>query len=286
VKEVGYLHDIFFRSFVQADAIWFAKDFIRPKGLLLYANLLAGVVLVGSGIKVYLLASRKNPAFVTLLIAALLLLDGAVVVATLSRSAWIGLATAFFSVLFFARLGTGAKMAMLAAFLVVNMLALALGVGDLIEKRFVDKANSNEERMTNYRLIGEAVMKDPVHFMFGYGSQRDNWQIGIPVGSHSTPLGMMYKFGFIGVSFFTTAMLLTFIRLRKAIQMDRNHPFLGAVLLSSLVQIAVQALFIEIDVDVVYMMIWWILIGLGLSYTDLVLNRYRPQAIQQRRRFA
>jgi hypothetical protein len=270
VRSEGYLHDMFIRSFVQAEVGWFSEGFIRPKGLMLYANLLSGVILVGSAIKVYILLTRKSGLFVILALTSLLVIDGVVVLSTLSRSAWLGLAVGILSVLTFSRLGAWPKFILIIFCIVLSILALAWDADDLIIKRFVEKANSNEGRFLNYTMIFDALTKDVVHFFIGYGTQREVAQLDIPLGSHSTYLGLLYKYGALGFSLYIAGLIIMLTRLQKAIRLDQSDKFIGAVLLFSLVQIIVQSLFIEMDVDVVYSAVWWLLVGLALAYTDHV----------------
>lgn len=274
VGNYGYLSDMFYKSFVQSEALWFSEGFIRPKGFMLYSNLLCGVVLVGAAIKLYLfMGGFRLRWYWRILLVLFWLVDGTVVVYTLSRSAWIGLAAAMATLLLLVRIGVATRISIAAVLLVIVTLASFLDVGAVMTKRFVEKGHSNAERGLNYTMIGEAVVRAPERFLLGYGTQRDVSEMDIPLGSHSTYLGILYKYGMIGLLLYLAGLLTTLWRLRRAIQHDHRTRLMGAVLMTSLVQIAVQGLFIEIDVDVVYMALWWILVGLSLAYSDNILRQ-------------
>lgn len=267
VGNYSYLYDIFYKTIVQSEALWFAEGFVRPRGLLLYSNLLSGVVLVGAVAKLYALTggAKLRPMWKLVLIL-FLFSDGVVVVSSLSRSAWIGLAASMLTLVVFVRIGAAARFSVVILVIVGAMLSAAFDVEGIVTKRFVEKGHSNQERMLNYVMIKDSVLSAPENFLFGFGTQRDVSEMDIPLGSHSTYLGILFKYGFIGLFCYVAGLVTLLERLRRSVKKDKQNRMLGAIIMVCLVQLAVQGLFIEIDVDAIYMMIWWTIVGLALAY--------------------
>jgi len=132
------------------------------------------------------------------------------------------------------------------------------GLSDGIEARLFEKTHSNEGRGLNYTLIWQETTSTVGKLLFGHGTQIDHWQLNIPLGSHSTYLGVFFKYGVIGSLFLG---LFLFFLYRRSVWLTKNVNKLNGYesryirpyfLCFALIIPVVQMVFIEVDVDLSY----------------------------------
>jgi hypothetical protein len=274
--KVGYLTNIFEKTFTKSEASWFASGFVRPKGLMMYPNLLAGLILMSWPFKALYLIHASNRWKRWLLM--FLVVDVVVVLHTLSRSAWVGGAVAFLLLLIAGRIPTGKTVQWVVGLFLVSLLMIPFGVGDIVTKRFVEKGHSNESRTLNYSLVLEESVKSPRAFAFGHGTQTDIMELTQPLGSHSTYFGILYKYGFCGLGLFVLFVMKVFkssLHVIHSSQIKLWRHF-GRALFCSLTVLFVQAMFVEIDVDVIYAQVSWIICGLAISLHEIFIRIESP----------
>lgn len=255
-----YISGMLNKNSIQAEALWFSKGFYRPRGMMMYPNTMAGVLASTIAIKAYFVYKFWRDEFKLFSIFCLVLiyLDIFSIYSSLSRSTWIGLALALVVFPFAFKTNFAAKVAPLVAGVMIVALLFLTGLSDGIESRLVDKTHSNEGRGLNYSLIWQETTSSLDKLLFGHGTQIDHWMLDIPLGSHSTYLGVFFKFGVIGSLFF---LLFLFFLYRRAVQLTRNVSELNAndgryfrpyFLCFALITPVVQMMFIEVDVDLSY----------------------------------
>jgi hypothetical protein len=267
--QAGYLADIFQKTFTQAEASWFATGFVRPKGLMMYPNILAGMILMALPFKIlfFLHGSSQWRRWLT----CFLFIDGIVVLHTLSRSGWMGVSFACLLLLLVGKLQLRKAFQWSAAVMVLLMFAIPLGAGDVVMTRFIEKGHSNESRLLNYLLVLDQSTKDTRHFILGYGTQRDIEELEQPLGSHSTYFGQLYKYGIVGLGLFVC---YCFLLLRSQLRIIwgtriRLWRHFSRALFCSLLILMIQAVFIELDVDVTYAHVWWVLSGIAIALSEI-----------------
>ena len=163
------------------------------------------------------------------------------------------------------------------------------GLNEGIESRLVDKTHSNEGRGTNYTLIWEYTTSSIDKILFGHGTQIDHWAIDIPLGSHSTYLGVFFKFGFIGSFMF---LLFLFFLYRRALTLTKNTSLLNKqgvsyirpyFLCFALIAPIVQMTFIEVDVDLGYAMYFSAIVFLIGQESQIVNAKLYSMAVAYQR---
>lgn len=257
-----YIAGMLNKNTIQAEALWFSQGFYRPRGLMLYPNTMAGVLASTAALKAYFvyrfwINKRKVLAAVCLIA---IYLDMFSIYASLSRSTWIGIAIAFVIFPFVFKTKMVAKfIPFLAGIVVVSMLFLT-GLNEGIESRLVDKTHSNEGRGLNYILIWQETTSSANKLLFGHGTQIDHDLLDIPLGSHSTYLGVFFKFGMLGA---ITMLLFLFFLYQRSYRLTKDvnklNRYAGGYirpyfLCFALIIPIVQMMFIEVDVDLSYAM--------------------------------
>jgi len=209
-----YISGMLNKSSVQAEASWFSKGFYRPRGLMMYPNTMAGILASTMAIKAYFVYKFWRDGFkvFALICLGLIYMDIFSIYSSLSRSTWIGLAIALVFFPFTFKTKFSVKLIPILVGVFVIVVAFSTGISDGIESRLVDKTHSNEGRGTNYILIWQETTSTVDKLLFGHGTQIDHWMIGIPLGSHSTYLGVFFKFGIIGSLFFLLFLIAVYRR--------------------------------------------------------------------------
>lgn len=257
-----YIAGMLNKSSIQAEALWFSQGFYRPRGLMMYPNTMAGILASTMAIKAYFIYKfwRDQYKFFAILCLAAIYLDIFSIYSSLSRSTWLGLAVALVTFPFAFKTSASAKLVPILAGVIVISLLFLTGISDGIETRFVEKTHSNEGRGLNYTLIWQETTSSVDKFLFGHGTQIDHWMLDIPLGSHSTYLGLFFKFGILGFLFF---MLFLFFLYRRCVALTRSVKRMNGsgvryirpyFLCFALVVPVVQMMFIEVDVDMSYAM--------------------------------
>lgn len=257
-----YIRGMLNKSIIQAEATWFAEGFFRPRGLMLYPNTMAGVLCASMALKAYFSArfwSEGKRVFALVCVLAIGL-DFFSVYSSLSRSTWLGfgLALAIFPFLFKSQLKT--KLVPIGVAALAVALVFATGLNEGIQSRLTDKTHSNEGRGLNYVLIWEMTTSSLDTFLVGHGTQRDHPDLTIPVGSHSTYLGMFFKYGTLGLLFFMGFIFMLYRSmwlLTRHIHTLSQHGYVITrpyFVCFGLIVLLVQMIFIEVDVDASYAM--------------------------------
>lgn len=273
-----YIQTMLNKSSVQSEASWFSEGFARPRGVMLYANTMAGVLCATMAIKAYFFIKfwSDKRAFLALICIVAILMDFFSVYSALSRSTWLGLAFALLVFPFAFKTSVPAKfLPGLVAVLAVG-LVFATGLNEGIQARLTDKGHSNEGRGLNYVLIWEMTTSSIDTFLIGHGTQLDHPDLTIPVGSHSTYLGMFFKFGFLGMTFF---MLFLFALYRRMLSLtkdvyalnNRGYTIIRPYFVCfGLIVLLVQMTFIEVDVDAAYALFVAVLMFLVIQESEAV----------------
>jgi len=275
-----YISGMLNKNSIQAEATWFSQGFYRPRGLMMYPNTMAGVLASTMAIKAYFIYKfwRDEFKLFAFLCLALIVMDVFSIYSSLSRSTWIGLALALVIFPFTFKTKASVKIVPVVIGIAVISFVFLTGLSDGIESRFVDKTHSNEGRGLNYILIWQETTSSLDKLLFGHGTQIDHWMLTIPLGSHSTYLGVFFKFGVIGSLFFVLFLFFVYRRaynLTKAVNELNAH---GAqyirpyFLCFALIAPVVQMMFIEVDVDLSYALYFSTLILLIALETWIVEN--------------
>ena len=278
-----YIRGMLVKNSIQAEALWFSQGFIRPRGLMLYPNTMAGVLASTMAFKAYFFYKFWRdgfPVFAIICVAAIYM-DIFSIYSSLSRSTWIGMVFAIGIFPFVYKTKFSAKLIPLLVGVLVIALVFASGLNEGITSRLVDKGHSNEGRGLNYLLIWQYTTGSIDKLLIGHGTQIDHPLLGIPLGSHSTYLGVFFKFGVLGSIAFV---LFLFILYRRSVDLTKNVIILNAhgakyirpyFLCFALITPIVQMSFIEVDVDVSYGLYFATLAFLIGQETRLVNARIR-----------
>ncbi len=276
-----YISGMLNKNTIQAEASWFSKGFFRPRGLMMYPNTMAGILASTMAIKAYFVYKFWRDQFKVFaaLCLVLICMDIFSIYSSLSRSTWIGMVIALVAFPFAFKTNAAAKLIPVLVGVVVIGLVFLTGLNEGIESRLVDKTHSNEGRGLNYQLIWQETTSSANKLLFGHGTQIDHWMLNIPLGSHSTYLGVFFKFGVIGSIFF---LLFLFFLYRRASQLTSSVNELNAnggnyvrpyFLCFALITPIVQMMFIEVDVDLSYALYFAAVVFLIAQETSIVNER-------------
>jgi len=255
-----YISGMLNKNSIQAEASWFSKGFFRPRGLMMYPNTMAGILASTMAIKAYFIYKFWRDQFkvFAILCFILIFMDIFSIYSSLSRSTWIGFVIALAVFPFAFKTTVFAKLLPALVGVVIIGLVFLTGLSDGIESRFVDKTHSNEGRGLNYTLIWQETTSSVDKLLFGHGTQIDHWMLTIPLGSHSTYLGVFFKFGMIGSIFFVCFLFYLYRLASRLTANVRTLNVNGAnyirpyFLCFALITPIVQMTFIEVDVDLSY----------------------------------
>ena len=280
VPDMGskYLRGMLNKNTIQAEALWFSQGFFRPRGLMMFPNTMAGVLASTIAFKAYFFYKFWRDGFKILAIVCIvaIFMDIFSIYASLSRSTWIGMALALALFPFAFKTNVSAKLVPILVGLVVIALVFLTGLNEGIESRLFDKTHSNEGRGLNYLLIWQETTSSVAKILFGHGTQIDHPLLGIPLGSHSTYLGVFFKFGVLGSLAF---MLFLFFLYRRSVVLTKNVIILNDCgeryirpyfLCFAFIVPVVQMTFIEVDVDLSYALYFSALVFLVGQETQLV----------------
>jgi len=255
-----YISGMINKNTIQAEATWFSKGFFRPRGLMMYPNTMAGILASTMAIKAYFVYKFWRDKFKVFAILCLILIfmDVFSIYSSLSRSTWIGLVIALAVFPFAFKTSFAAKFVPALVGAVIISLIFLTGLSKGIESRLLNKTHSNEGRGLNYSLVWQETTSSADKLLFGHGTQIDHSLLNIPLGSHSTYLGVFFKFGTIGAVFF---LLFLFFLYRLASRLTASVNTLNInggnyirpyFLCFALITPIVQMTFIEVDVDLSY----------------------------------
>ena len=277
----NYIRGMLNKNTVQAEALWFAQGFYRPRGLMLYPNTMAGVLASTMALKAYFVYKfwRDGLKFFAIVAFVAIYIDLFSIYSSLSRSTWGGFAVAIAVFPFLYKSRPITKLLPILVGVLVVAVFIVTGLSEGIEARLFFKKNSNEGRGLNYLLIWQHTTSGIDKFLFGHGTQIDHWMLGIPLGSHSTYLGVFFKFGTVGSVFF---LLFLFFLYRRTVALTNNVRELGRYgyeykrpyfLSFAVIVPVVQMTFIEVDVDFSYAMYFSTLVFLVLQESRIVRDK-------------
>ena len=255
-----YISGMLNKSAIQAEALWFSAGFYRPRGLMMYPNTMAGVLASTVALKAYFVYKfwRDGLKIFAVVCLMAIYMDIFSIYSSLSRSTWIGIAIALVVFPFAFKTNFLAKLVPVLAGGVVIGLVFLTGLSDGIESRLVEKTHSNEGRGLNYTLIWQETTSSADKILFGHGTQIDHELLDIPLGSHSTYLGVFFKYGVTGSVFLLLFLIFLY---RRTLSLTRNANRLNGYgyrcirpyfLCFALIIPIVQMMFIEVDVDLSY----------------------------------
>lgn len=263
----GLIGAIMDKSWIQHEADYFMKGWPRPRGLFVYGNHFSCMTAIGMAIKIGLY--RWAPGRAKPFIVGAVIVEAVVLIFSLSRGVWLagfGAIVVVWGVRNISVSGWGRRVALAV---MVLALAVSFGVTDIAMGRFFEKGHSNEGRMDNYEQVVEEVTNDFRHFALGYGTQRTVANLAVPLGSHSTYLGILFRHGALGLGLFCGFLGVVWLRLVRMVRKCESGTRaldLGKTLLAGLSITMLQAIVTELDlVDMAFAHMWWILIGLSIS---------------------
>ncbi len=265
-----YVRGMLNKSTIQAEARWFAQGFYRPRGLMMYPNTMAGILASTIAIKAYFARKYllRNRMFLVSICVLAIVMDLFSIYSSLSRSSWIGIAVALLLFPFVFPTNLVTKLSTIGMSILLAGFVFFSGLSDGIQARLFDKTHSNEGRGLNYQLIWEETTSSWDKLLFGHGTQVDHWLLNIPLGSHSTYLGIFFKYGVIGSICFLVFLIFLYNRSRRLTKQVSVINRAGGkfvrpyFLCFALIIPVVQIMFIEVDVDLSYAMYFSALIFL------------------------
>tara|TARA_X000000950_G_scaffold41103_1_gene44826 strand:+ start:15686 stop:16963 length:1278 start_codon:yes stop_codon:yes gene_type:complete len=272
-----YIKNWFNKGIIQSEALWFEQGFFRSKGLMLYPNFLGGLIIVTYPMKIfYFMKSLKFNKFFSLIIFTFLITDIFTIVNTLSRSAWGAALGAVLILFFLLDLNKNIRTGLIFTVVIIAIIGLSTNLIEIINLRFYDRTHSNYTRFLNYALIFESVFSDPFIFLFGKGTQTDHPLLSIPLGSHSTFFGILYKFGILGLSAFLLLTLRIIMKIKLIAQSYAGESKYSAkfiIISFGIIFIFLQMIFVEVDVDFTYTLIWSILVSLLICFEKRIAKK-------------
>ena len=276
----NYISGMLNKSAIQAEALWFSSGFYRPRGLMMYPNTMAGILASAMALKAYFVYKFWRDGFkiFAVICVVTIYMDIFSIYSSLSRSTWIGVAVALIVFPFAFKTNFLAKFFPVLIGGIVIALVFLTGLSDGIEARLFEKTHSNEGRGLNYVLIWQETTSSIDKILFGHGTQIDHDLLGIPLGSHSTYLGIFFKYGAVGSFFFLLFFFLlyrrTFLLTRQVNRLNEHgyrhlRPYF---LCFALITPVVQMMFVEVDVDLSYALYFSALIFL-INQESRMVNR-------------
>jgi hypothetical protein len=134
---------------------------------------------------------------------------------------------------FWAKSRTRTKWALVVICSTVLLLSVILDLGSMVIDRTVQKIESSREGSTDARRLGyeltwAAIRKSPV---IGYGWVGDliSEEIPMPLGSHSTILGLLYTGGAVTFTAFCLAVIITLFSFLKKLATSDDRKCLSAL---------------------------------------------------------
>ncbi|MEM5875596.1 MAG: hypothetical protein QXX45_03450 [Candidatus Aenigmatarchaeota archaeon] len=140
---------------------------------------------------------------------------------------------------------------------------------NIIDKIFLMKRGSTETRLSLYNMaINEVLNKQPI---IGLGIKPRREDLDIPIGSHSTYIGVIYKTGILGFIFFILFFIsvnLQYIKLRRYIYIDKNFKFFLDMLGICLIAGQIWMFTDDLDAAPIFSFLYFMIIGLIIFLKD------------------
>lgn len=263
-----FLKIFFYKTFADPNSgLFFMEGFVRPKGLMLFPNELSQIVVINLVIGLYLKDIKKLSPYIFMVFFLVCLI---VLVSTLSRGSWIAL----FCSLIVAQTIQSIMKKTISFNLIFSILGLIIvayffNFFDLIISRF-EGGHSNAGRISNYMNSITMTFGSLWTIFFGHGSQLDfyNYQSTLKLGSHSTYIGLLFKYGIFAFSSY----VLFQIMLLKKIFSSFNQKIINErkfILYTQIIVISiVHSIFYDLDVDMNVMLFYFAMFGFIASQTN------------------
>jgi O-antigen ligase len=147
---------------------------------------------------------------------------------------------------------------------------------------FERRRGSAEARGQIYTLTWNWFLERP---FIGYGTQVDVPELDYPLGSHSTPLGLMFKHGVIAATFIIITLISTLVSHIKLLRRSktRQESRFYALLCASFTCYLILLMFNEFIVDVYHTVILFVYIALVTKAAAV--NRRENTTLERNRRF-
>lgn len=263
-----FLKNFFYKTFADPNSgLFFIEGFVRPKGLMLFPNELSQIVVINLVIGLYLKNIKKLSPYIFM---AFFLISLIVLVSTLSRGSWIAL---LFSFIVVQTIKSIMKKS-ISLNLVYSILGLIIvtyffNFFDIIISRF-EGGHSNAGRISNYMNSVTMTFDSLWTIFFGHGSQLDfyNYQKTQKLGSHSTYIGLLFKYGIFAflsyVSFQIILLKKIFSSFNQKIINERKFILYTQIIIISIV----HSIFYDLDVDMNVMLFYFAIFGFIASQTN------------------
>ncbi len=256
-----FLKKIFYKTLADPDSgLFFIEGFIRPKGLMLFPNELSQINVLNIVIGLYLFTIRKIPLFI---FSIFTFISSLVLISTLSRASWIALLISILiAQIIKSLLRKKISINLFITLFFVIFIGYFLNIFDLILSRF-DNAHSNSGRLTNYIISSQMTFSSFWSMLFGHGSQvnfitKENI---LELGSHSTYIGIMFKYGILALISYIYFQLnfLRNIILSFKKNIINEHKFI--LFIQIIIISIVHSLFYDIDVDINIILFYFACLG-------------------------
>lgn len=246
--------------FVKKDKL-FGREFPRVNGFDIYPNSLGVtmILLLMMTLAHDRILKRKRKGT-----AAVLALEGLAFLLSLSRIAMLALPVA--ALIVFLTRGRALHLKMIGGVTAALVIVLILISPQKLVRAASDfRKGSTVSRTEIYRFTLSEVLKKPV---LGHGFKPRPEDVPIPVGSHSTYIGVLYRTGFLGwivFGAFWLAVLRRWWRQRPRLAFDETlrhvWTFGGVALLSGLIWMIAE----DLDAQPVVSFLFFIVVGVILS---------------------
>ncbi len=244
----------------------FQKPFPRSPGFNVYSAAL-GITMVF--IIVMTLAyykTRKKRSSMPFI----LLLESVVLILSLSRMSILAVGAAWLIVFSVVNINKPSFRIIIASFSACIVILLILVPPKKIGRTFLEFRNeSTTSRVKLYKISFKQSLKKPI---FGYGFKPRTEEMPIPIGSHSTYIGVIYKTGFLGLSaiiFFWISILRRWWGQRRSLSVDGIlRPiwfYSGIALIGGYFWMAVE----DLDAPPIVAFLYFIIIGIILSLNKM-----------------
>jgi len=235
----------------------------RISSIFPYPNMYAAVLIILLPFQIFLFkVSRKIKKKFIFLNSLLILIN---LFFTYSRSAFLALLFGFFGFAYLnrKRYHHSYKKVIYVALSIFIVLLSIIIISHYSEIILELKSGSTRTRMLIYSKTLESWKESPI---FGFGTQRNMEVVGEssrvpPLGSHSTYLNLLYKYGLIGLILYLLIYVVVFKEIKRIVTPNNDDLFLrkfGMYAGWAFMGNAIQAIFIVMDFDVVVIFLIWI----------------------------
>lgn len=254
----------------------------RISSLFLFPNYFAAAIIIILPFQIFLFTITEGFKKLFVLLNGILLL--VCLIFTYSRSAILGIFLGFLYFVYLQRRKKGQQKSQKLSALAITIIFLAvflillIAIGTMTQI----KPLSVKDRTTILKSTLHSWSESPI---FGWGTQRNMEVVGElsslpPLGSHSTYLSFLYRYGLSGFILFLGILVFLFLELNRPFRVSHTETFwmdfttvCGWVFFGNLV----QAIFTVMDYDVVILFLIWMNWGFILVARRMLVNCSRGQ---------